>query len=162
MLHAALLYFQTMTRITSLLLCQKTLMNRLFSTASVLLYAAFASAWLENVTSAASGSPSNETYNKTFSIEIVYLHLSQGIVNIISDTSVTVLTWIFTILPNLEKWLLRCVILFKPRGTFLSSKEQLFGFLWRGPKRAKSNVDFFLDGGESLAWNNDDDCLLTW
>lgn len=132
-------------------------MNLLFNTASVLLYAAFASAWLENVTSAASGSPSNETCNRTFSVQTWHLYLIQGIFNIISDTTVTVLTWIFTILPNLAKWLLRCVILFKPRGTFFSSKEQLFGFLWRGPKRAKSKFDFFLDGGDSLDWNNNDD-----
>ena len=39
------------------LLCQKTLMKRLFSTASVERYAAWASACDENVTSAPSGSP---------------------------------------------------------------------------------------------------------
>lgn len=43
--NVAPLHFQTMQiTITSLLLCQNTLMNLLFNTASVLLYAAFASA----------------------------------------------------------------------------------------------------------------------
>jgi hypothetical protein len=72
-------YNVTSGSITSLLMCQNTLINLLFSTASVLLYAAFASAWLENVTSAASGSPSNETCNKTLST--ADLHSPHIIVN---------------------------------------------------------------------------------